>query len=72
MNDKELKIIDEFIDGFEPWQSNLETMKKMRVGDNGLPACFICGIDPNKVKELRDAVEKLRNQTPANPPPPSP
>ena len=59
MEERDLKIIDEFINGFEPWRS--EMAKKLSGADGRLLACFICGVDPKRVGELKDAVEKLRD-----------
>lgn len=66
MTQEELKIIDQFIEGFEPWKSNLEFMDKLKAEGSYLKGCFYCGIEPDKVKELKEAVEHLRELLPLN------
>ena len=55
---EEIQIIDEFINGFEPWAESIKRMAKFASIETGY--CAMCGIDPDQVMKLRDAVETLR------------
>ena len=49
------KIIDDFIDSTDTWLLNMELMKQ----DDG---CVVCGIKPEQIKQLKEAVIELREK----------
>lgn len=51
------EVIEQFIDGFEPWAESLRRMSELYADDSD--GCVICGIRPNEVKKLREAVKWL-------------
>lgn len=52
MTPEEIKIIREFVEGTEEWTYQMHRMQQDK-------ACVICGIIPEKLRELAEAVKKL-------------